>query len=68
MNSFFDIAIMVSLAAVATVLGFGIYALYRGGDYGRSHSNKLMRLRVVMQAIAIVILVAAIWWRRTHLG
>lgn len=68
MNSFFDIAILVALAAVATVLGFGIYALYRGGDYGRSHSNKLMRLRVVMQAIAIVILVCAIWWRRTHLG
>ncbi|MBX7249421.1 MAG: twin transmembrane helix small protein [Caulobacteraceae bacterium] len=68
MNTFFDIAVIVALAAVATTLGFGIYALYRGGDYGRSHSNKLMRLRVVLQAVAIVILVAAIWWKRTHLG
>lgn len=67
MNTFFDIAIMVMLAAVATTLGFGIYSLYRGGDYGRSHSNKLMRLRVVLQAIAIAVLVAAIWWKRTHL-
>lgn len=68
MNTFFDIAIMVALAAVAITLGFGIYTLYRGGDFGRSHSNKLMRLRVVLQAVAIVILVAAIWWKRTHLG
>ncbi len=67
MNTFFDIAIIVMLAAVATTLGFGIYSLYRGGDYGRSHSNKLMRLRVVLQAIAIAVLVAAIWWKRTHL-
>jgi len=68
MNTFFDIAIMVMLAAVATTLGFGIYSLYRGGDYGRSHSNKLMRLRVVLQAVAIVLLVAALWWRRTYGG
>ena len=67
MNTFFDIAIMVMLAAVATTLGFGIYSLYRGGDYGRSHSNKLMRLRVVLQAVAIAVLVAAIWWKRRHL-
>jgi hypothetical protein len=59
----FDFLIPISLGAVALVLGFGIYALYRGGDFGRSYSNKLMRLRVVMQAVAIAILVAALWWR-----
>jgi hypothetical protein len=68
MNTFFDIAILVALAAVAITLGFGIYSLYRGGDFGRSHSNKLMRLRVVLQAVAIALLVAALWWKRTHLG
>jgi hypothetical protein len=59
----FDILIPASLLAVLVVLGFGIYALFRGGDFGRSHSNKLMRLRVVMQFVAIVILVAAAWWK-----
>ena len=43
-----------------------IYALFRGGDFGRSYSNKLMRLRVVMQAIAIAVLVGAVWWRGRH--
>lgn len=68
MNAFFDVAIPVILAAVVITLGFGIYSLYRGGDFGRSYSNKLMRLRVVLQAVAIVLLVAALWWRRTYGG
>jgi hypothetical protein len=59
----FDYLIFAALAAVATVLAFGIYALFRGGDFGRSWSNKLMRMRVLAQAIAIAVLVAAVWWR-----
>jgi len=59
----FDYLIIAALVTVASVLAVGIYALFRGGDFGRSYSNKLMRLRVVVQAVAIVILVAALWWR-----
>ena len=62
----FSFLIPASLLAVATVLAFGIYALFRGGDFGRSYSNKLMRLRVVMQAVAIAVLVGAAWWRTRH--
>ena len=59
----FDYLIFAALGAVSIVLALGIYALFRGGDFGRSWSNKLMRLRVVTQAIAVAILVAAVWWR-----
>jgi nitrogen fixation-related uncharacterized protein len=59
----FSYLIPAALASVAIVLALGIYALFRGGDFGRSYSNKLMRLRVLMQAIAIAVLVAAFWWR-----
>jgi len=59
----FDYLIYAALAAVATVLALGIYALFRGGDFGRSWSNKLMRLRVLTQAIAVAVLVLAVWWR-----
>ncbi|ACG79557.1 conserved hypothetical protein [Phenylobacterium zucineum HLK1] len=59
----FDILIPAALVAVGLVLALGIYALFRGGDFGRSYSNKLMRLRVVLQAVAIAVLVAAVWWR-----
>jgi hypothetical protein len=63
MRDVFDILLPVALAAVAVTLGFGIYALFRGGDFGRSWSNKLMRLRVVLQFCAILVLVAAFLWR-----
>lgn len=64
----FDILVLIAIAAVAVTLGFGIYSLYRGGDYARSNSNKLMRLRVVLQATAIVLLMAGLWWKSTHGG
>ena len=59
----FDYLIYAALAAVSLVLALGLFALFRGGEFGRSYSNKLMRLRVLTQAVAIVILVAAAWWR-----
>lgn len=64
----FDILILVAIAAVAVTLGFGVYALYRGGDFARSHSNKLMRLRIVLQAVAVLLLVGGMWWKSTHGG
>lgn len=52
-----DILIIAAIAAVVITLGFGLRALYQGGDEGRTRSNKLMRLRVILQAVAIVLLV-----------
>jgi uncharacterized membrane protein len=64
MDKVFDVLIPLSLAAVTITLFVGLYALFRGGDFGRSNSNKLMRLRVVLQFVAVVILVAAFYWRQ----
>jgi hypothetical protein len=66
MRDLFDLLIPLSLLGVLTALGFGIYALFRGGDFGRSYSNRLMRLRVVLQFVAVMVLVAAYWWRGRH--
>ena len=62
----FDILVLIAIGAVAVTLGFGIYSLYRGGDYARSNSNRLMRLRVMLQATAIVLLMAGLWWKSTY--
>lgn len=64
----FDILVLIAIGAVAITLGFGIYSLYRGGDYARSNSNKLMRLRVALQATAIVLLMTGLWWKSTYGG
>ena len=63
MRDLFTLLIPLSLAAVAIILAVGIYSLFRGGDFGRTWSNKLMRLRVLAQFIAVLVLVAAAVWR-----
>ena len=65
MNAF-DFLIPVALLVVFGVLCFGIYAMFRGGDFGRSWSNKAMRLRVVAQFVAVLILVAALWFKQQY--
>ncbi len=63
MERAFDILIPGALLAVTVTLFIGLYALFRGGEFGASYSNRLMRLRVLLQAIAVALLVTAVWWR-----
>jgi nitrogen fixation-related uncharacterized protein len=68
MQALFNILIPISLAAVFATLCVGVYSLFRGGEFGRTYSNKLMRLRVLLQFIAVCVLVAAFLWRGSHGG
>ena len=54
---FVNIAAIVLLAAVAVVLILGIRTLFKG-DGDKKTSNKLMQLRVLLQFVAIIVLVA----------
>lgn len=63
MSEIFNFAVPITLGVVLIVLILGMIALFRGGDYGRSNSNKLMRLRVVAQFAAIVALMGALWFK-----
>jgi uncharacterized protein HemY len=59
------IIVAVAVGIVALVLLAGLYSLYRGGDFARSYSNKIMRLRIVAQLAAIVIIMAVLYfWGR----
>ena len=52
-----DILILLAIAAVTVTLGLGLYSLFRGGAYARSHSNRLMRWRIYAQfgAVALIL-------------
>ena len=54
--------IPISLLAVLAVLGTGIYAMFKGGDFNKKYSNKLMRLRITLQFIAIVIIMSSLYF------
>ncbi len=59
---FFQYLSYVATAAVAVVLLFGLVNMFRGGS--SNTSQKLMRWRVGLQAIAIAVLMAAFYF--TH--
>lgn len=63
MSSFIsNILVPVAIAAVAIVLLLGLINMMRGGSPNRSQN--LMRLRVLLQFVAIVVIMAAIWVMR----
>jgi len=62
-----DTLLYILLAVVFIVLAAGIYALFRGGEFGRTWSNRLMRLRVLFQFIAVLVIVAG-FWLKSQLG
>ena len=49
---------IVLILAVAIVLVLGIGTLFKGGSTSKKYSNKLMQLRVILQFVAILVLVA----------
>ena len=66
METLFNILIPICLAAVFISLCVGIFSLFKGGQFARTYSNRLMRLRVVLQFIAVLVLVAAFAWKGSH--
>ncbi|HVO17307.1 MAG TPA: twin transmembrane helix small protein [Alphaproteobacteria bacterium] len=54
------IVIGIALAAVVGILLFGVVSMAIGGKFDQKWSNRLMRLRVLAQAVAILLL--AILW------
>ena len=56
------ILVGVAVAIVFMVLCLGLYTLWRGGDTARTWSNKLMRIRVLAQALAIVIIMTVLYF------
>ena len=60
MTSFLSsIVLPIAVAAVAVVLLLGLVNMMRGGSPNRSQN--LMRLRVLLQFIAIVITMVVVW-------
>lgn len=56
LSGFVFFLIPLGLAATALVLAVGIYSLAKGGTFAKENSNKLMRLRIMAQAITIALM------------
>ncbi len=63
MDTFVSTLVPIATAAVAVVLLLGLVNMLRGGNPNRS--QQLMRLRVLLQFIAIIVIMGVVWWRAT---
>ena len=58
-NFMSHVAVPIAIGAVAIVLLLGLANMMRGGS--GNTSQKLMRLRVLLQFIAIIVIMATLW-------
>jgi Hypoxia induced protein conserved region len=56
----FQYLVPLAVAAVAVVLLMGLWNMMRGGSANRSQT--LMRWRVGLQFLAVIVLMAALWF------
>lgn len=55
MNTLFTVVLFLAMAATVGALFWGLIAMARGGDFNAKWSNKMMRYRVLFQAVAIAV-------------
>jgi len=54
MRVFFTVILVLAMVGVLIALGVGVVTMLKGGNPRRS--NKMMQMRVIMQAVALVAL------------
>ena len=59
-----QIILAASLAIVAGILGWGVLTMARGGTYNVKNSNRIMRYRIIFQALALVVILVLMWLRK----
>lgn len=53
---------IAALAAVTIVLFMGLWNMFRGGEGAGNRSQMLMRARVIAQAVAILVILGALFF------
>ena len=56
------IIVILAMAAVAIILMIGIGSFGRGGEFNRKYANKLMRLRIFAQFIAVLLILLFVYF------
>jgi len=59
-----QIILVLFMAVTLAVVVVGVIAMAINGKLNKNHSNKLMRLRVLFQAVAILVFVIIVWLAR----
>ena len=58
------VIVILAMATVAIILMIGIGGFGRGGEFNRKYANKLMRLRIFAQFIAVLLILLFVYFAR----
>ena len=55
--------VIIAMATVAIIMLIGIGGFGKGGDFNRKYANKIMRLRIIAQFIAVLLILLFVYLR-----
>lgn len=64
MSDPFFVIILIAVVAVAIILLLGLGGFARGGDFNKTRANKVMRMRIAAQFLAVVLIAIYVWFIR----
>ena len=62
-NALFWIVVLACLAVLAVLL-IGVGGFAKGGDFNKKYANKIMRLRLLLQFIAVILILIFVAFTR----
>ena len=68
MMTAFYYVVVFAILAVLVVLMIGLGAFTSGGEFNKKYANKLMRYRIIAQAIAVALILIFVALRQTTGG
>lgn len=57
------ILVVLAVLAVLIVLMIGLGGFTTGGEFNRKYANKIMRWRIILQAVAVALIVLFVYLR-----
>ena len=61
-NAHIFVMVVCLLVVIVLMIGLGGFAF--GGDFNKKYANKIMRLRILLQAIAIFLIIFFVYFSR----
>jgi hypothetical protein len=56
--------VIVACLAVLIVLMVGVGGFSQGGEFNKKYANKIMRLRIILQALAIILILFFVYIKK----
>ena len=60
MSKIFLIFAAIVCFAVLAVLMLGVGSFAKGGEFNRKHANRIMRWRIILQAVAVALILVTV--------